>query len=299
MAPNPDKEKSKKSKHVEPVVPVGTVEPGAASLDLFEDTLTSPPLSESVMDVLAEMGKEEEKDLDEKYFGSAIEHDRDPSYVPDPDDSVLSEDSIETYDMVSKSGPSTPAPHTPGPAASTSTPGFKTPTGPFRVPIAASAATASRKRNRHESEPLGQQKALFKSPLKLLKGARSDNPIYAFFLVDDIMTTHPVSGVKTVAQKSVVCQILVGGAPCGTRLKQTGSTTSSLRSHIHSKHKKAEVEYNAELTRMDAEVRGELKKIGTLFKQAEGFPEGPDDDDFEDIVDGKSIFVINRLKIVS
>ena len=201
MAPNPDKEKekekdeSKKTKHVEPVVPVGSVEPGAASLDLFEDTITSPPLSESVMEVLSEMGREEEKDLDEKYFGLAIEHDLDPMYVPDPDDSVLSEDSIETYDMVSKSGPSTPAPHTPGPAPSTSTPGFKTPTGPFKVSIAASAATASRKRSSHESEPLGQQKALFKSPLKLLKGARSENPICAFFLVDDIMTTHPASGI--------------------------------------------------------------------------------------------------------
>ena len=51
---------------------------------------------------------------------------------------------------------------------------------------------------------LWQHKALFKSPLTLLPGARSDNPIYAFFLVDDKMTIHPVSGVKSVAQKSYI-----------------------------------------------------------------------------------------------
>ena len=34
-----------------------------------------------------------------------------------------------------------------------------------------------------------------------------------------------------------------------------------------------------------AELTGEFKKIGALYKQADGFPEGPDNDEFEDIDD--------------
>ena len=41
----------------------------------------------------------------------------------------------------------------------------------FNVPFAASAVSASRKRSQRDSDPVGQQKALFKSPLKLLPGA--------------------------------------------------------------------------------------------------------------------------------
>ena len=79
-------------------------------------------------------------------------------------------------------------------------------------------------------------KNLFPPELKLLPGARTKNPIYALFLVDDLMKPHSVSGVETVDQKRVVCQIMVGGAPCGRYLKQSDTTSSSLLSHLKSKH---------------------------------------------------------------
>ena len=138
------------------------------------------------------------------------------------------------------------------------------------------------KRARHESEPATlTQRALFKSPLKLLKGARSsNNPIYAFFKVDDVMKTHPISGIETVDKKEVVCHVMVGGAICGVRLKQTRSTTSSLLSHLEKKHKPAYARYLAEKARIEAAATGSLKKIDHLYKTAGGFPEADDDDDF-------------------
>ena len=116
------------------------------------------------------------------------------------------------------------APGTPG-TPGTSTGGFTTPKGPFPMPAVPPIPSQGKKRLRTESEPaststLMPQKNLFPAELKLLPGARTKNPIYAFFLVDDLMTTHSVSGVETIEQKRVVCQIKVGGAPCLRYLKQ-------------------------------------------------------------------------------
>ena len=114
------------------------------------------------------------------------------------------------------------------------------------------------------------QKNLFPAELKLLPGARTKNPIYAFFLVDDLMTTHSVSGVETIEQKRGVCQIKVGGAPCGRYLKQSDTTSSSLLSHLKSKHQPQFALYEAENARLKAEREGSFSRIRHLYQAIGG-----------------------------
>ena len=262
---------------------------GPGSLDMFDSTM--PPLSDSMMEELDRVTAE--KDLDDRIFSEDIEKDIDPDYaLPDLEEGSEEEDG-DLYDTASKPPPTTPkrvAPGTPGtPGTSTGTPGTSTSgfTTPFRMPAVPPVTPTpgqGKKRTRTESEPASTstpipQKNLFPAELKLLPGARTPNPIYAFFLVNDLMKIHPVSGIETIEQKRVICQIKVGGAICGRYLKQSDTTSSSLLSHLKSKHPKQLALYEAEGARLKAEKEGSFSRIKHLYQAIGGIPETQEDAD--------------------
>ena len=270
--------------------------PGAASMDLFDSTM--PPLSESMMEELDTLftEKEKEKNLDERIFSEDIEHELDPDFaMPDLEDPSDEEDEYEVFDSVNKTPktprrararviPTTPAmpstPKTSRVTAGTSTP-FRTPTGKRKRTVSEPPTPPS-----HSAHTSAQRK-LFAAELKLLPGARSKKPIYAFFLVDDEVVKHSVSGIETTGQKRAICQIKNGGAICGAVLKQSDSTTSSLRSHIRTQHKPERALWEAECERIDAINDGTFARIKHLYQVLGGVHETQADADAAEAEVGK------------
>ena len=105
--------------------------------------------------------------------------------------------------------------------------------------------------------------------------ARSKNIIWAFFVIDDIKVPNK-SGVGTCIEKGAKCTVPLEGAGgtilCNARLRQGGSTTSGLNSHLHSQHPKA---WDAFINAKAAELRekqGAKRSIENLFDEMEGTP---------------------------
>ena len=123
------------------------------------------------------------------------------------------------------------------------------------------------KRKRPET---GTPHSLFKSPLKILPGARGkNNPMYAYYKVDDKV-------VDGELVQTALCQ--VGNCPGKeTRVKCRKSTTSSMISHLRSQHKPEFAAYKAEIVRKEALANGSVAKINHLWKVAAGTSESDED----------------------
>ena len=96
-----------------------------------------------------------------------------------------------------------------------------------------------------------------------LPGGRTKAPIWAYFLADDKKIGGHIN-------KGAICQVNVGGAVCGKRLLQNGSTTSGLNHHLYSQHPKVwetvkSAKANKEALRLSAK-----RNLSSLMDKLEG-----------------------------
>ena len=108
-------------------------------------------------------------------------------------------------------------------------------------------------------------------------GPRSKNPIWAFFITDDIEIPDP-SGVGMILQKGARCQVqLVPGNPrlCNKRILQTEATTSGLLSHLKSQHPSKFAIFKKEKLRLEHEATGSKRAIDAVLDELEGLATPP------------------------
>ena len=104
--------------------------------------------------------------------------------------------------------------------------------------------------------------------------ARSKNLIWAFFVIDDIKVPNK-SGVGTCIEKGAKCQVALdadGKIICNSRMRQGGSTTSGLNSHLKSQHPKAWAAFVAAKNAEHKEKLGTKRAIEDMFDEIEGTP---------------------------
>ena len=98
-----------------------------------------------------------------------------------------------------------------------------------------------------------------------LPGGRTKAPIWAYFVADD----------KKIAghlNKGAICQVKVGGAVCGKRLLQNGSTTSGLNHHLFSQHPKVWETVKSAKANKEAERLSAKRNLSSLMDKLEGTP---------------------------